>query len=72
MVATVTYVTVSTRLTEKEKRMLEILAQYLYRLGKIDQPTVSDALRACFYFTMNEVLKMIERDRMGGWHGATR
>ncbi|MEM1820357.1 MAG: hypothetical protein QXU64_02065 [Thermofilaceae archaeon] len=66
----VTYVSVSVKLTEKERRMLELLAQYLYKLGKIDQPTISNALRACLYFTINEILKAIERERMGGGHGS--
>lgn len=55
----VTYV----RLTPEERDMLEKLAKYLHKLGKIDQPTLSEALRVCLHFTVNEILKAIEADR---------
>jgi hypothetical protein len=58
-------VNVSVKLTEEEKELLEKLANYLHKLGKIEQPTISDALRVCLHFTVNEILKAIERERYG-------
>jgi len=43
--------------------MLEKLANYLHKLGKIESPTLSDALRVCLHFTVNEILKAIEAER---------
>jgi hypothetical protein len=58
-------VNVSVKLTEEEKELLEKLANYLHKLGKIEAPTISDALRVCLHFTVNEILKAIERERYG-------
>jgi len=57
---------VSTRLTQEERDLLEALAKYLYRLGKIREPSASEALRACLHFTVNELLKAIEAERYAG------
>lgn len=54
---------VSVRLTPEEREVLEVLAKYLHKHRKIASPTISDALRACLYFTVNELLKAIEAER---------
>jgi len=54
---------VTVKLTAEEREMLEKLAVYLHKLGKIDAPTMSDALRVCLHFTVNEILKAIEAER---------
>lgn len=54
---------VSVRLSQEEKELLEALAEYLYKLGKIEKQSTSDALRACLYFTVNEILKAIEAEK---------
>jgi len=51
------------RLTPDEREMLEKLANYLHKLGKIESPTLSDTLRVCLHFTVNEILKAIEAER---------
>ena len=53
------------RLTPDEREMLEKLANYLYKLGKLESPTLSDTMRLCLHFTVNEILKAIEADRYG-------
>ncbi|MEM3994967.1 MAG: hypothetical protein QXW40_06215 [Thermofilum sp.] len=55
--------TVTVRMTEEEKELVEKLANYLYKLGKIKEPTISNAIRACIYFTVNEILKALEAER---------
>ncbi len=54
---------VGVRLTNEEKELVEALAKYLHKLGKIKEPTISDAIRVCIYFTVNEILKAIEAER---------
>jgi len=54
---------INVRVTEEEKEMAEKLANYLYKLGKIKEPTLSEAMRACLHFTVNEILKAIEMER---------
>lgn len=56
-------VRVQVRLTEEEKELVEKLAVYLHKLGKIREPSMSEAIRACIYFTVNEILKAIEAER---------
>ncbi|MEM4020260.1 MAG: hypothetical protein QXG57_08550 [Thermofilaceae archaeon] len=56
-------VVVSTRLSQEEKELLDALAEYLHKLGKIKEPSASEALRACLYFTVNELLKAIEAEK---------
>lgn len=56
---------ISIRLTQDEKEVLEVLAEYLHGLGVIPSPTISDALRYCLYFTLREVVKSIEAERYG-------
>ncbi|MEM0067652.1 MAG: hypothetical protein QW632_04420 [Ignisphaera sp.] len=58
-------VVVSVRMTQEERELLEALAEYLYKLGKIREQSISEALRACLYFTANEILKAIEAERYG-------
>lgn len=50
-------------LTPEEYELLEKLAIYLHKLGKIEKPTPNDALRLCLYYTVNEILKAIEYER---------
>ncbi|MEM0261765.1 MAG: hypothetical protein QXN17_03825 [Nitrososphaerota archaeon] len=57
---------ISIRVTEEEKKVIEILAQYLYKQGKIREPTIGDTMRACLYFMVNEILKAIEAERYAG------
>lgn len=59
-------VTITVRITEEERELIEKLANYLHKLGKIREPTVSEAIRACIYFTVNEILKAIEAERYSG------
>ncbi|MEM1868571.1 MAG: hypothetical protein QXU90_00455 [Acidilobaceae archaeon] len=56
---------IEVRVTVEEKEMVEKLANYLYKVGKIKEPTISEAVRACIYFTVNEILKAIEAERYG-------
>jgi len=51
------------RLAPEEREMLEKLANYLHKLGKIQEPTLSEAMRVCLHFTVNEILKAIEAER---------
>lgn len=54
---------INVRVTEEEKELAEKLAKYLHKVGKIQEPTLSEAMRACLYFTVNEILKAIEAER---------
>ncbi|MFQ6076810.1 MAG: hypothetical protein ACE5Z5_11895 [Candidatus Bathyarchaeia archaeon] len=53
------------RVTSEEKETAQALADYLYKAKKIESNTVSEAMRMCLRFTVNEVLKAIERERFG-------
>ena len=57
---------INVRVTDEEKDMAERLASYLFEVGKIEKPTLSDAMRASLRFTVNELLKAIEVERYGG------
>lgn len=54
------------RVTEKEKNLVEKLANYLYKAGKIEKETLSDAMRLCLHYTCGEIFKGIEADRYAG------
>jgi len=54
---------VAVRVTPEEKELIEKLANYLYKLGKIEKANISDAMRVCLHFTVNELLKAIEAER---------
>lgn len=56
---------VTVRVTQEERELIEALADYLYKLGKIREPTISEALRACLYFTVNEIMKALEAEKYG-------
>jgi len=43
--------------------MVEKMAKLFYAYGKILEPTLSEAVRACIHFTKNEFYKAIEVDR---------
>ena len=58
--------TINVRVSEKEKKKAEKLAKYLYKLGLIEKATLSDAMRKSLQFTINEVVKSIERERYSG------
>ena len=45
--------------------MVGKLANYLYKIGQIKKPTLSDAMRKSLHFTVNEILKAIEIERYG-------
>ena len=55
--------TITVRITEKEKNMVENLAKYLYRRGNIEEPTISEAVRNCIHTTVGIALKTIEAER---------
>ncbi|MEM3390601.1 MAG: hypothetical protein QW491_14530 [Thermoproteota archaeon] len=55
--------TINVRVTEEEKEAAAILAKYLYKHRKIQEPTLSEAIRASLHFTINEILKAIEAER---------
>lgn len=54
------------RVTDEEKNLAEKLAVYLHKVGKIEKPTMSDAMRLCLKFTVGEVFKGIEAERYSG------
>jgi len=54
---------INVRVTPEEKDMAEKLARYLHAQGKIEKPTISDAMRAALYFMVGELLKAIEAER---------
>lgn len=45
--------------------MAEKLANYLYKVGKIEEPTISNAMRMSLRFTVGEILKAVEAERYG-------
>ncbi|MEM4810741.1 MAG: hypothetical protein QXS92_02385 [Thermofilum sp.] len=57
---------ITVKVTEEERELLEKLANYLHKVGKIREPSISEAVRACIYFTVNEILKAIEVERYSG------
>lgn len=57
---------INVRVTDKEKAMAESLASYLFKVGKIENPTLSEAIRASLRFTVNELLKAVEVERYRG------
>jgi len=57
---------INVRVTDEEKELAEKLAIYLHKLGKIENPTLSDAMRVSLHFTVNEILKAVEVERYGG------
>jgi len=57
---------IKVRLTAEEKDAIKKLAKYLHAAGKIDEPSISNAVRLSFRFTLNEVLKSLEAERYGG------
>ncbi|MEM2191261.1 MAG: hypothetical protein QXG39_09990 [Candidatus Aenigmatarchaeota archaeon] len=56
---------ISVRLSANEREILEKLAKYLHVTKKIEEPNISDTIRFCIYFTLNEILKAIEVERYG-------
>ena len=46
--------------------MGEKLTNYLFKLEKIEKPTLSDAMRASLHFTVNQILKAMEVERYRG------
>jgi len=48
--------------TEKEKKVIEALTDYLYKIGVIKSPTINETMRYCFYHTLNDVLHDIEEE----------
>ena len=57
---------INVRVSDEEKAMAEKLAKYLFKLGKIEKETLSDAMRLSLRFTVGELLKAIEADRYRG------
>ncbi|MGC8832236.1 MAG: hypothetical protein ACP5PQ_06630 [Thermoproteota archaeon] len=55
--------TINVRVTEEEKDVATKLARYLYLHRKIQEPTLSEAIRASLHFTVNEIIKAIEAER---------
>ena len=56
---------VTVRLTIAEKVLAEKLGIYLHRIGKLDDASLAGAVRVSLRFTVNEVLKNIEAERLG-------
>ena len=56
---------ITVRVTMDEKNMAEKLAGYLFKAGKVDEPTISNAVRLSIRFTVGEILKAIEVERYG-------
>ena len=54
---------INVRVSNEEKDMAEKLANYLFKVGKIKTPTMSDAMRVSLRYTVNELLKAIESER---------
>jgi hypothetical protein len=48
---------ITVRMTEAEKNLAAKLGVYLYRYGKLDEPSVAGALRMALRFTVQELLK---------------
>jgi len=57
---------INVRVTSEEKDMAEKLANYLFKVGKIEKPTMSDAMRVSLHFTIKEILKAVEMERYRG------
>ena len=57
--------TINVRVTNEEKDMAQKLADYLFKVGKIQSPTLSDAMRQSLHFTVNQLLKAVETERYG-------
>ena len=57
---------INVRVTSEEKDMAEKLANYLFKVGKVEKPTMSDAMRVSLRFTVKEILKAVERERYRG------
>ena len=54
---------ITARVTEEEKKMAEELANYLHRHGKLEEPTISGAVRASLHYMVGDILKAIEAER---------
>lgn len=54
---------INVKITNEEKDAVEKLANYLHTLGKIEKPTLSEAVRSCIHYTIGDILKGIEADR---------
>lgn len=56
---------VTVRLTKAEKDTAEELGKYLFKVGKLDAPSIAGALRLSLRYMVNEIAKSIERERYG-------
>lgn len=56
---------ISVRMTIAERVNAEKLAAYLFKVGKLDEPTIAGAIRAALRFITNEITKSVERERYG-------
>ena len=54
---------ITVRVTPEEKSMAEKLANYFFKVGKVEDPTISNAVRMSLRFTVGEILKAIEAER---------
>ena len=54
---------ITVRVTSEEKNMAERLAKYLVEVGKLEEATISGAVRMSLRFTVGEILKAIEAER---------
>lgn len=57
---------INVRVTEKEKKLAEKVAKLLFLYGKIENETISDAMRQCLRFAAGELFKGIEAERYTG------
>jgi len=54
------------RVTPEEREVIEKLAEYLYKVGKIERKSINETVRLAVRFTVNEILKALEVERLGG------
>jgi len=57
--------TLNIRMTTEEKEAARALAEYLHKAGKIKSDSLSEVMRLCLRFTIDEIMKGIEAERMG-------
>lgn len=55
---------ISVRVTTEEKEMTEKLANYLFKKGKIQENSISEAVRLSIRYLSQEILRVIEQERL--------
>jgi len=57
---------ITIRVSATEKATAEELANYLFKVGKLTEPTLAGAFRLSLRYTVNQILKAIEVERYAG------